>query len=284
MIYLATLASVTLLGGVFGLGLALASRKFRVEEDPRIEKICTMLPGTNCGACGYAGCRQFAEAVVRLKDTPHSCRAGGRDVAAQVTAVMGFSPAGEPETLIPRLHCRGSKKYTSNRAAYRGIPSCAAADLVEGGFKACLYGCLGLGDCALACPFDAMMISKEGLPVVDKRLCTGCGRCARACPRNLLSLGKNNGIGSEGVQVLCCSPERGRAVQKACSVGCIACRRCVRACPSGAISMENNLPVIISARCNRCGTCVEECPKGVLLLAVRGVCGRVSPGGAGTGR
>jgi RnfABCDGE-type electron transport complex B subunit len=204
------------LGLLFSLGLVLAYRKLRVYEDPKIEEVSEALPQANCGACGYAGCRAFAEAVVK----------GDGVTAAEVVKKLA------------RLHCRGTHEAAKNRGAYLGISTCGAAHLI-GGNKQCSYGCLHFGDCARACPFDAIYMSEEGLPVVVEENCTACGKCVEACPRNLFELHPV----SQGIIVFCRSLDRGPVSRKVCKNACIACGICSRACPE-AIVIENYLAVI----------------------------------------
>lgn len=225
------------LGFLFSLGLVFAYRKLRVYEDPKIEKVSEILPQANCGACGYSGCRAFAEAVVGGKVEPNSCPVGGEEVANQIAETLGVT-AGEVIKKIARLHCRGSHEAAKDRGAYLGISTCFAAHLI-GGNKQCSYGCLHFGDCALACPFDALYMGEDGLPVVIEESCTSCGKCVDACTRNLFEL---HPVAQE-IIVFCRSLDRGAASRKACKNACIACGICARACPE-AIVMENNLAII----------------------------------------
>jgi len=262
-LYLTTLASVTVLGSIFGLGLALAAKKLKVEGNSQAKKINSILPGTNCGACGYAGCQSFAEAVASKEAPPYGCLAGGNAVTKAIAKIMGVATSSfhhNKKTQIARVHCQGGTKTSLHRSIYQGIPSCEAAELVEGGFKACIYGCLGLGDCARACPFEAILIGQEEIPVVDNRLCTGCGHCVKACPRNLISLA--NHVGEK--QVLCNSADKGKRVTEVCRVGCTGCRRCIKACSQGAISIKNQLAVVDQSLCRRCMACLEVCPTGAI--------------------
>jgi len=226
------------LGFLFSLGLVFAYRKLKVEEDPKIEKISEALPQANCGACGYSGCRAFAEAVVEGKIESNGCPVGGEETAVQIADILGVS-AQEVVKKIVRVHCRGTWEAAKNRGHYRGLTTCYASHLI-GGNKQCTYGCLGLVDCVRACPFDAMEMSDEGLPVIFEDKCTACGICVDACPLNILEL---HPLAQE-IIIFCRSLDRGAVARKVCKNACIACGICARACPDGII-MENNIAKIM---------------------------------------
>lgn len=226
------------LGFLFSFGLVFAYKKLKVEEDPRIEKIEEILPQANCGACGYAGCRAFAEAVAKGDVTPNSCPIGGEDVVNQIAETLGVE-AGEVIKKIARLHCRGTQEAAKSRGTYTGISTCNASHLV-GGNKQCSSGCMGYGDCVRICQFDALYMGEDGLPVVIEDNCTACGKCVDECPRNLFELHPL----SQEIIVFCRSEDRGPFARKVCKNACIACGICVRACPD-AIVMENYLAKII---------------------------------------
>ncbi len=235
---LVPILTMTALGFLFSTGLVLAYNKLKVEEDPKIEKVSEILPQANCGACGYSGCRAFAEAVVKGKVPVTGCPVGGEETATLVAETLGVD-AGEMIKMVARLHCRGTIEAAKSRGCYSGIPTCYASHLI-GGNKQCSYGCLGYGDCVKVCQFDALYMDESGLPVVREDKCTACGKCVDACPRNLFEL---HPLVQE-VLVFCRSEDRGPMARKVCKAACIACGICARVCPD-AIVMENNLAVIM---------------------------------------
>ncbi|KPJ52340.1 MAG: hypothetical protein AMS16_06465 [Planctomycetes bacterium DG_58] len=229
---------LTILGLLLGLGLAIASRVFAVEIDTRIEKIDAMLPQLNCGGCGYAGCLAYAEAVVKGGAAPNRCIATDVEAARAIADVVGV----EFEETIPMrayVHCGGGKREAVAAFEYDGTSDCRAAALVHGGPKACKYGCLGFATCAKVCPFGAITMNENDLPVVDHVKCTGCGVCVRACPVGIIELLP---LGTE-VILACSNRDRGAAVKKICSVGCISCMICAKVTASDAITMEKGDPL-----------------------------------------
>jgi len=274
------------IGLVFGVGLAIASKKFQVYVNPRIEQILGVLPGANCGACGYPGCSGFAKAVAEGVAEPDGCVPGGSKVAHAIADILGVS-VGMNEPLMAVVHCNGGSDNALEKARYDGIDDCHAAILIGNGPKACQDGCLGLGSCVRVCPFNAIKINSVGVAVVDPEKCTGCGKCVNVCPRKIISLIPK----VHKIFLACSNHDRGAKVKKFCTVGCTACTLCVKATPSGAITMENNLPVLdytkeenfipaaykcpshcftdlvktrskanIDTKCNGCGACVQVCP------------------------
>ena len=256
------IAILALVGLFFGLVLAYANKKLAVEMNPLIHVVEDILPKGQCGACGYAGCQAYAEAVVLDKDvSPSLCIPGKKAVAEQVAKLTGKA-AAEIEPRYALVKCWqpavGNSKYD-----YAGIEDCLAASLLQAGPKECEYGCIGLGSCVRQCVFDALHINEKGLPEVDKEKCTGCGKCATACPKNVITM-----ISPEAhVAVLCNSLDKGAVVRKICKVGCIGCGICVKQCPYEAIKMQNNLAVVDSSICiEKCDNpvCIEKCPPKVL--------------------
>jgi len=238
------ISALIILGGlslIFGLGLGLASKIFHVEKDPRIKKIEEVLPGANCGACGAPGCSGFAEGVVEGKYDVSGCVPGGEDVANAIAEIMGME-AESVEPKIAVIQCRGGNKNSKKSAHYQGIEDCTAATLINNGDKGCVYGCLGYGTCVAACPFDALSMGEDGLPVVDEDKCTGCGECVKACPRNIITLIPV----SQEVYLGCVSKDFGKAVKSVCEVGCIGCGLCARPkiVENEIITMDGKLPII----------------------------------------
>lgn len=243
-------------GLVMGGLLAIASVKFHVEVDPRVERVRAVLPGANCGACGLPGCDAAAAAMVEGKVPPGACTAGGHAVREAVAAVLGVEAGEAAAPVVTVVRCQGGRGKAQLRFDYEGIRDCRAASAMAGGPLVCGYGCLGFGDCERSCAFDAIAIGPDGLPVVDLEKCTRCGACIKACPRSIIAYLPQKAE----VAVLCCSKDRGPAVRKACSVGCIACKACEKVCEPGAIVVTDNLAVIDYQKCTSCGKCVEKCP------------------------
>ncbi|GJQ62559.1 MAG: ferredoxin [Melioribacteraceae bacterium] len=227
------------LGFLFAGGLALADRKLRVEENPLIGKVNEALPGANCGACGKAGCYDFAVNVVEGKAKVNGCPVGGEETAQAVATIMGVD-AGASEKLLPIVLCRGGNAEAVKKMAdYYGPLSCSAMDLVSGGEKMCYYGCLGGGDCVEACPFNAMFMNEDGLPEVIEELCTGCGMCAQACPKDIIEMHPE----SHNVFVYCKNHDDPKTSKDVCKVACIGCGICARKSDGGVV-MDNNLGII----------------------------------------
>jgi len=253
---LMALLSMGGLGVLLSIGLAVASKKFAVEVDPKVEELEIALPGINCGACGYAGCRSLAEAIADGKAPVNGCPVGGIDVAEKVAEIMGAEAGLAPQRKVAQILCKGGHAEAVQRAEYSGPMDCRVMNLIQGGDKGCTYGCLGGGTCVKACPFDAMYMNENGLPVVIEDKCTGCGECVKACPRDIIVL-----AGEEmGVHIRCRSLALGKEVRKVCQVGCIACRRCEKECPVDAITVTDNLAEIDYEICINCRKCVAVCP------------------------
>lgn len=231
------------LGLLFGVLLAVAYRFLRVEEDPRIEMVEKMLPGSNCGACGEPGCRSFAEKLVSGERAPSACTVSSPEVHQAIAEKLGVD-AGEEQKRVARLHCAGGLHRARQLAEYRGYAGCRAAAVVAGGGKTCQWGCLGLGDCEVACTFDAIRMNDEALPVVDIELCTACGDCVEACPRDLFEILPVK----QALLVQCRTPLVGDDARRLCDVACDACGRCAQDAAPGLIEMKNNLPEVDYAR------------------------------------
>ncbi len=252
---LAAILSLGGLGLLFAFGLGLAARKFAVKVDPRIEKIAEILPGVNCGACGFPNCQAVAAALIEGKIEPDSCVLVEEEALRNIAGIVG-QEVKVKEKKVARLICQGGKNQAKEKYVYQGIRDCRVANLLFGGEKACPYGCLGLGTCVQECPFGAITLDKNKLPVIDEDECTGCGKCVEACPKELLALVPK----SKKVWIACNSQAKGAQVKKVCQVGCIGCGLCVKVCKAEAITLENNLARIDYQKCTNCGDCVEKCP------------------------
>jgi len=239
--------------------LFVASRWLHVTEDPRLEIVEGMLPHTNCGACGYPGCRAFAEALVAGDAEPVLCTVSTPSDHARIASYLGID-AGVAEQRVARRACAGGNNVARKQANYEGQPTCAAAALVAGGGKACFWGCLGLGDCDRACGFDAIEMDRHQLPVVDEMRCTACGDCVEACPKDLFSLHPI----SDRLWVACSSLAQGEELLESCEVACTACGRCAADAPQ-QIEMRNNLPVIDYRRKPLTAAPIQRCPTGAIV-------------------
>lgn len=258
---------MTLVGLVFGLVLAYANKRFAVEVNPLIHIVEDILPKGQCGACGYAGCQAYAEAVVINADVPPNlCIPGKKPIADQVATLTGKA-APEMEPRIAHVRCSGGHSKAIKNYKYKGVQDCLAASLLQGGPKGCQHGCLGFGTCVKNCPFDAMTMSEEGLPIIDAKKCTGCGKCETVCPKHVMQMVT---IGAP-VTVNCNSKDKGAVARKLCTVSCIGCGICSKNCPHGAVKVENNLAIVDSSIClEKCTepTCVAKCPTGAIVPAV----------------
>ena len=253
---LISIISVGGLAALFSVFLSIANQRFRVEEDPRVERVIGQLPGVNCGACGFASCRTLAEEIVGENTSVNSCVAGGNEIAQEIAGILGVeSEAVQKEVAF--VKCGARQGQRKKKASYVGVKGCQAADLIKGGELACDYGCFGYGDCQVACPFEAISI-EEGLPEIDSGRCTGCGNCVKACPRNLISL-EVFGV-EDRYRVICSSFDKAKKARLACKSSCIGCGICVKVCPYDACEMKDNLAVIDQINCQRCGLCAEKCP------------------------
>lgn len=243
------------IGLLIGLILSIASIVMAVPKNEKAEALLSVLPGANCGACGFSGCSGYAEALSKGKAKVGLCPVGGESCAKDCAAVLGVD-AGETVRQTAVVHCTGSLQNTSNKAEYMGLQSCSAAARIGGGVTACTYGCLGLGDCERACPYDAIHVY-SGVAVVNSNNCKACSLCVKTCPRGIISLVpvKDAAIN------LCSNKDKGAAAKKACKTGCIGCRICEKNCPTKAIKVENNVAYIDPDTCNGCKECVAICPQ-----------------------
>lgn len=243
------------LGVVFGIGLAIAAKRFCVKIDPRIEEVYKHLPGANCGACGMAGCMGFAEGLIHGACTIEKCVVSQEAAREEIAKIIGVQ-AKRKIKRVAVLHCNGGSKRVKDRFVYQGIKDCISASMVMEGPKACVYGCIGYGSCAKTCPFGAITMNEEDLPVINADKCIACGKCAAGCPKKLFSLVPV----SKNYAVRCKSLDAVRDVVKVCPVGCIACARCEKACPVSAIKIIDNLSVIDYNICDNRGECFKVCP------------------------
>lgn len=251
-------AVVGIMGLVFGLLLGIASKVFRVDKDEKVSLISEKLPGANCGGCGFAGCSQFAEAVVKGEAKISGCSVGGADVANEIAEIMGVS-VGSSEKKVAFVCCEGCDENATKKFTYDGISDCLSASRLMGGQKACTYGCLGFGSCVEACKFGAIRV-ENGLATVDTEKCTGCGVCVKACPKSLIKIISE----SDKYIVKCKNKEKGTLVKNDCTVGCIGCKICEKNCPADAVRVENFLAEIDKDKCIGCGVCAEKCPKKII--------------------
>ncbi len=250
------------LGLIFGIGLALASKKLSVKGDPRLEKIHGLLPGSNCGACGGAGCFGFAEEVLSGKKKIDACRVSSDTAKEEIANVLGRKLIKDVKR-VAVLHCNGGVKV-KDKFIYKGAQDCIAANLVLQGQKECVWGCLGFGTCVKVCPFDAIKMSQDGLPIVDKNKCKACNKCVEVCPKKLFDLVDTR----HSIFVLCSSHDLGKDTKAVCTVGCIACKLCEKACKFDAIHVVGNLAVIDYNKCTSCGECVKVCPVKVIIQRI----------------
>ena len=255
-----TVAILTVLGLLLALILFWVARKFKVEEDPRIDEVEKVMPGANCGGCGFAGCRAFADAAVKAPNLDNQyCPVGGDEVMQKVASILGFTVAAKaPQVAVVR--CNGTCEARPRTNEYDGAKSCRVKAALYSGDTGCAFGCLGCGDCVAACQFDAIHMDAEtGTPVVDEEKCTACGACAKACPRRVIEL-RNKGNKGRRVYVSCINKEKGAVAMKTCKNACIGCGKCAKVCPFEAITVTDNVAYIDFTKCKACRKCVTECP------------------------
>jgi RnfABCDGE-type electron transport complex B subunit len=255
-----TILSLSLLALISSVILYFVAQKFKVFEDPRIDEIQAILPAANCGGCGYAGCRNFAEALVSADTLDNlNCPVGGAAVMTAAGKILGkMAPVVDP--LVAVLLCNGAAEFRSVTSKYDGAHDCRIEHNLYIGETDCSYGCLGNGDCERACTFNAIHMDHEtGLPVIADNECVACGACIKACPRKLIEL-RRRAKKEKKIYVACSNCDKGGTARKACKVACIACSKCVQVCESGAVKIENYLAYIDAKKCTFCRKCVTECP------------------------
>lgn len=262
---LITVLSLSILALVAAVILYFVAQKFKVFEDPRIDEVQAVLPGANCGACGFAGCRNLAEELVKADTFDGlNCPVGGSDIMNQIAKILGReAPVVDPVVAV--LLCNGTPDNRPLTSKYDGAIDCRITHNLYAGESDCSYGCLGNGDCVRACSFNGVHIDKvTGLPVIDESVCIGCGSCVKACPRDLLELRKR-AKKDRKIYVACSNCDKGAVARKACKVACIACNKCLKVCQFGAITIENNLAYIDATKCTFCRKCVSECPVDAII-------------------
>lgn len=251
-------AIISGLGLVFGVALSYASKKFAVETDERVERVRGVLPGANCGACGFSGCDQYAEAIVAGSEI-NKCPVGGSAVVQQISEIMGVE-ASTVDKHVARVMCNGTWDKVLIKFDYDGIADCKSAATMAGGPSACIYGCVGLGSCKKVCPFGAVEV-ENGLAKINEAKCSACGKCVAECPKSIIKLVP----AKSEVSVTCSNHEKGAVSRKNCKVSCIACQKCVKECPQEAIIIDNLCAVIDPTKCINCGKCITVCPSNAIL-------------------
>ena len=260
-----TIISLSVIASFAAVILFFVARKFKVFEDPRIDSVQEILPAANCGGCGFAGCRNFAEALVKA-DTFEGlvCPVGGAKVMEDAAAILGKeAPVVEP--LVAVLLCNGTPEFRPRTSIYSGVSDCRISHNLYTGETDCSFGCLGYGDCVRACIFSAIYMDPETkLPVVIDEKCVACGACVKACPRNIIEL-RRKAKKDRKIYVACSSCDKGGPARRACKVACISCGKCVKVCQFDAITIENNLAYIDATKCTFCRKCAVECPTNAIL-------------------
>ncbi len=242
------------IGTLSGILLTVFSKLFHTEKDERIDKITEALPGANCGGCGYAGCEDYAAAILAGEKT-NLCNSGGEKSASLINKIMGTSSDTTVRKKVAFIKCRGDLSKSEETFVFKGTATCKSSNRFYSGSKRCPFGCLGLGDCKAVCPKDAITIS-NGLATVDPEKCIGCGLCVNECPNNLIII-KNK---DEVMNVACNCDLTGKETRENCKSGCIGCRLCEKNCPAGAITIKDNIAVIDYEKCTSCGRCADNCP------------------------
>ena len=263
-VIVASLITLGVIGLVAAIVLYFVAQKFKVEEDPRIDEVESVLPGANCGGCGFPGCHGFADACVKSPSLDGKlCPVGGQPVMSKIATILGMSVAdAKPKVAVVR--CNGSCANRPKKNFFDGAKSCRISNQLYAGETGCSFGCLGYGDCVDVCKFDAIKINPDtGLPEVDDDKCTACGACAKICPKRIIEL-RDKGVKNRRVFVSCVNKDKGAVARKACSAACIGCGLCAKNCPFNAIKVENNLAYIDFNLCRLCRKCVAVCPTGAI--------------------
>lgn len=262
-IILYTFLCALVIAFILGVLLGLFKKIFHVDTDPKEEQVRNTLSGANCGGCGLAGCDAFAGAVVKGDAPVNGCVAGGSECADKIAAILGAAGV-EVKPKIAFIACQANKECSPYKAIYDGIKTCKGAQLVMNGTRTCSFGCIGLGDCVKVCPFGALSLNADGLPVVNKKKCVGCGKCSDVCPKHLFKIIDAD---TKGAIALCSNRSDNKPqIKKNCANGCFKCGICAKKCPSEAIDVSSGLPVIDYSKCNSCKECVNSCPDKVLTL------------------
>lgn len=262
---LITIISLSLLALISAVILYFVAQKFKIFEDQRIDEVQAILPAANCGGCGFAGCRNFAEVLVKAESFDGLiCPVGGSPVMEQIASLLGkTAPVVEPRVAV--LLCNGTPEHRPRTSTYDGVSDCRISHSLYIGKTDCSFGCMGYGDCVRSCTFNAMYINSETeLPVIIDEKCVACGACVKACPRNLIELRKK-AKKERKIYVACSNCDKGAPARRACKVACISCNKCLNVCKFDAITIENNLAYINADKCTFCRKCVAECPTNAIL-------------------
>lgn len=247
---------VGVVGCIIGFFLCIASEKLKVEVDEKEEAVLGVLPGNNCGACGFPGCSGLAAAIAKGEAPVNQCPVGGAPIAEKIGEIMGVE-VGDSVKMVAYVKCNGTCENAKDVYNYTGVEDCVAVTFVPGGgAKACKYGCMGFGSCVKACDFGAISIV-GGVAKVDREKCTSCEKCIKTCPKHLIEL-----VPYDAREVVACvNKDKGKAVMDACAVGCIGCGICAKNCPKEAITVEDNVAHIDQSKCVGCSICAKKCPR-----------------------
>lgn len=254
-----TVLVMAVLALLLGIALSFASRFFAVKKDPRISKIVEALPGANCGGCGFAGCSDYAENIVKNGAPLNKCPVGAAKSAAAIAGIMGVEPSAASVRMRAQVFCSGTNSLANKKYNYMGLDDCMSVAKLGNGPKECSYGCIGLGTCVKACKFGAIKVER-GVAVVEYEKCVACGMCVSSCPQHLIQLIPFD----TDIWVGCRSHDKGSVVRDLCKVGCIACGLCAKVCPTGAITVTDSVASINYEKCINCGACVEKCPRKII--------------------